>query len=630
MCGITALISKKKIDVALARSMTESLLHRGPDSQGIATALNGKIYLESLSDSYKLPESFCYIGHSRLSIIDTTSAGFQPLVLGEKGYAISYNGEIYNYKEIRNELETIGFRFKSSSDTEVLLNAYIAWGEKCVDKFNGVWSFCILDISKNRLIVSRDRLGVKPLYTYKTNECFYFASEIKAIKHCLKSLIPDEHSISDYLNLALVDHTRHTFYNSIDAFAPGTIQTIDLDSLEILTSSTYWSPSSFAFRQSEPKSLSEAGCQVLDLFQDSVRLRLRSDVPIGASLSGGIDSSAVVCMIKKLLDSNHNDLHTFTACPSEAHLSEQKWADIVSNHTNAIQYNVTIPPIIDPKRIFIDQLLVQDQPFTSSSIYAQFLVMQRAHSEGIKVLLDGQGADEVFCGYRKYVIARSFELLRDASPLQLLFHSLWILKNGDLGILRLKSSSRYFPNFIRQASKINTICTSDGHLSQSLSSVVAKTSLHDLQKFDLSHLSLPSLLRYNDHNSMANSVEGRNPFLDYRLVELGLNLSSQYKIYHGKTKAVLREAFSELVPSKVMKRRNKMGFAFSELSLMKKLLFNEVEKSLSPLSPVSQYISPPTRKILCNTWTSGAKISQSMSSALFRIYLLNCWLESSL
>jgi asparagine synthase (glutamine-hydrolysing) len=552
------------------------------------------------------------------------------MVSADGRYAITYNGEIYNYLEIRDKLNKEGCKFNTSTDTEVLLNAYIAWGERCVDFFNGTWAFAIVDIKENKLIVSRDRIGVKPLYFYKDDSKLLWASEIKAILSAIGNTPrPETGAVSDFLNYSLVDHSSLSFYKGVEAFCPGTISSYSIDSCRLLSSHKFWSASDIQNKYNFT-SFSEACDLFRETFRDSVRLRLRSDVPLGASLSGGIDSSAVVCMISELLGSTSLSLNTFTCVPEEDSISEKPWADIVSNSVGSCQHEVKLPLDTDIKKLLDSMQSVQDQPFTSSSILAQQLIMQEASSLGIKVMLDGQGADEAFAGYRKYVATSVFEALRNRrSPVALARHLFFVLLYGDTGLFSLGNAQRYLPALLRHRSADLVPCYLPGLMTNQITSSIYQGDIRRVQEADVMHYSLPSLLRYNDHNTMSCSIEARNPFLDYRLVELGLQLPPNYKILRGKTKAILRESFKQLVPRQVLDRRNKMGFSFTQENLMRRYLDNGIKEMLQQTSRVAEYLNP---KLLCklrDAWLSGKHLSKQHEALLFRIYILESWLVKS-
>lgn len=628
MCGISVILAESPITSHAIQGMTQVIQHRGPDSQGVACLSNRLIHSCSLNSANQLPSSKVFLGHTRLSIIDTTSAGFQPKVSHDGQYAIAYNGEIYNYLEVKRELEAEGYQFHTSTDTEVLLQAYIAWGDKCVSRFNGIWAFAILDIQNNILVVSRDRLGVKPLYMHLGSSKLLFASEIKSIITALPSRPrPNQGAISDYLNFSLVDHTRATFFDSIEAFAPGHITSYCLDRRTVLSSREYWS----VYDQVGCTSYTDyqEACEYLiDLFKDSVRLRMRSDVPIGASLSGGVDSSAVVCMMSELLGGNGNKIHTFTCVPENRSISEEHWASIASAWIGSSQHIVAPPQQYDYHQAFANLLAIQDQPFTTSSIYAQQAVMDKASREGIKVMLDGQGADEAFAGYRKYIFVRAFELLRQHAPLQLIRHVFYTLLLGDTSIYSLTSATRYVPSFLKSIRSETTPCLIPGLLDTTLSNTIRTRDLSAIQIGDLTSTSLPSLLRYNDHNSMSCGIEARNPFLDYRLIELGLSIPSSFKLSNGRTKAILRSAFKGLVPNQILQRRNKMGFTFSQDSLMSSHLRPYISAALSPQSNASEYLSASALSSMQHIWAGGQPANQNTYNLIFRAYILDLWLNS--
>jgi asparagine synthase (glutamine-hydrolysing) len=397
MCGIAGIFrfDAGMVNEKLLDGMGKRLAHRGPDGKGIFV------------------DQEMGLVHRRLKIIDLSEEAHQPMTDSQGSLTISYNGEIYNYLELRKELEEDGFSFRSGSDTEVILAAYARWGVECVKKFNGMFAFALWDRGERRLFCARDRLGVKPFYYHCNTNRFAFASEIK----CLLSLpdVPAEANrklIRDYLVLGLVDHTSETFFSGIRKLDPATWLILDRRGIR---EERYWEievndqPQGNSCLPREAENFRE-------ILTDAIRLRLRSDVPIGSCLSGGIDSTSIVCLIHSLISPRHKERvgeyqKTFSAVSEIPNLDERPFIRLVTAATGAEEHLVF--PVAGR---FLDELdaLVwhQEEPFSSSSVYAQWCVFRRAAQAGVKVLLDGQGADEQLCGYRKF----SYFYLRHLLP----------------------------------------------------------------------------------------------------------------------------------------------------------------------------------------------------------------------
>jgi asparagine synthase (glutamine-hydrolysing) len=533
------------------------------------------------------------LGHRRLSIIDLTDAASQPMGSPEGDLWITYNGEIYNYIELREELKGKGYRFHSASDTEVILHAYREWGEECLAHFNGMWAFGLLDLRRKRLFCARDRMGVKPFYYYADSRRLVFASEIKQILED-PSIPRDAHAgVSyDFLVHGVQDHSDRTFFRSIRQLRGGCFLTVDLaGGTTDPVIHRYWGV--------DPRvrldGLTDAQCAVRfrELLEDSVRLRLRSDVPVGSCLSGGLDSSSIVCIVDSFLrrGGETGNQSTFSSCFEDQRYDERRYIEEVTGATG-VKARYVFP---DPERLFEELpgiLRHQDEPFGSTSIYAQWCVFRLARENGVKVMLDGQGADELLGGYHTYFpyrLADQFARLH------------W----GDLGqtIRGLRNSHRKTPvelfrmfvsGFITQRSSIfpaarNLLGFSDRSVlapeflrvgeSESeyakIPAVKASSRFAGMLYESFFHTSLPALLHYEDRDSMAHSVESRVPFLDYRLVEFSFSLPDDQKIRGPVTKLVLRNAMEGILPEAVTCRTDKMGFVTPEREWLKGALREE-------------------------------------------------------
>ena len=412
MCGITGVYSfKGTVDPMCIKRMTDLLRHRGPDDEGFLAvdSASGKVFSligsESKIQGLRIEDfnepADLFLGHRRLSIIDLSSAGHQPMCNEDGSLWIVYNGEIYNYLEIRKELVSLGHRFNSYTDTEVILHAYEEWGADCLSRFNGMWAFAIVDLKKKRIFCARDRAGVKPFYYVYDGKRFCFASEIKAIlKMDHFSVEPNEQIIADYLFGGLIDHTRETFFKGIYQLRPGEYLLIENNGL---TTKPYWDiePNEAHFVQEDDYTAS-----FYELLEDSIRLRLRTDVPIGTCLSGGLDSSSIVCLANRLMFNGQSidprlvgeRQKTFSSCFEDPVYDERKFIELVIDRTGA-EKNYVFP---QAEALFEDLTKLiwhQDEPFGSITIYAHWNVIRLARKRGVTVLLNGQGADELLAGY---------------------------------------------------------------------------------------------------------------------------------------------------------------------------------------------------------------------------------------
>lgn len=572
MCGIVGSLDFSgdgSRHANLVRAMVNILRHRGPDDEGFYT--DGPIHF----------------GFRRLSILDLSPAGHQPMASDDGRYHVIFNGEIYNYLELREELKRHGHVFHTGSDTEVILKAYGMWGPDCVERFNGMWGLAIWDSKEQTLFCSRDRFGVKPFYYTVDGRRFLFASEIKALlADRTIARRPNMHRVYDYLVYGYLDHTDETFFLDIKQLPPAHSLTINAAGhmkifrhwdLDIQRSTTYANPQEYADR-------------FLELFRDSIRLRLRSDVAVGTCLSGGLDSSAIVCIVNDFLRqeklANIGDRQkTFSAAYEEKEADEREYSQEVVAKTGAAQF--LIFPTSDDVRRDLDRVVYhQDEPFGSTSIFAQWYVMKRAHEEGMKVMLDGQGGDESLAGYDGYFgphIAslltrlrllsvnrelRSWQRNHGLPTSNYLYHVMVgvVMKLMPSSLARLAiragkadGSLYLLPEFISRYS------SAPPRLSNSYRDPL-KNELHRVLR-----IGLPALLHYEDRNSMAWSIEARVPFLDYRLVEYLFSIPNEQKIHDGTTKVVLRRAMKGILPEKVRMRQNKYGFNTPEVKWLKQL-----------------------------------------------------------
>ncbi len=539
MCGICGLYDKHmsaEEKKNLVMEMNHAQKHRGPDDEGI--------YIDENVG----------LGHVRLSIIDLSQAGHQPMTYGDR-YTIIFNGEIYNYIELRSQLEKLYYQFDSETDTEVLLAAYDCWGEKCQEKLNGFWAFAIYDHLTGALFLSRDRYGVKPLYYTNLPGYFLFASEIKAIlKSPDVSRFANDQAVLDYLVNGFVDCEEETFFQGIYRLPAGSCMTVQGDEKPEVRK--YYC---LDYQEADGTLDHDMTKRFRSLFQNSIRLRLRADVPVGSCLSGGLDSSAIVCECSRQLKRKGSESvqKTYSACYKDSPNDESQYIEEVLRETGVQGF--TCYPTAESLKEDLDHLIyTQDEPFLSTSMYASYCVMRLAHQKGAKVLLDGQGADEMLCGYRKARVYYIKKLIENKNILPAIREAVlyfpYMRKHNssllaDMGVLL---------QFLGKKKKHDE---KRKYLREKFASARTMNSYENNERFlvnDFEKIVLPALLRYTDRNSMAFSIEDRLPFLDYRLVDFTMKLPLNAKIHGGYSKYIMRKALD--MPKKIRIRKDKIGF----------------------------------------------------------------------
>ena len=604
MCGISGFVagSGNLIKSSIILNMTDLIHHRGPDDEGFIFLTQAHNIVTAGSENtpeevWRSQTEYCPVknlknidaipatlafGHKRLSIIDITPAGHQPMSYENGRYWIVFNGEIYNYLDLKNELEKAGCHFKTKNDTEAILAAYSEWGEECLNRFVGMWAFAIYDRVKNEIFLARDRYGIKPLYYYfSSNGDFYFASEIKqftALKNW-QSKMNSQRSY-DQLVYSYTDHTDETMFTDVFQLPGGasfksSIQVIKPDKAGRIQLNKWYSPKSDPFKGS----FSEAAGIFRKLFETAVKEHLQADVPVGTSLSGGIDSSSIVCEVNRILMAEGTEAlqKTFSSCSIDERYNEKKWMDLVINHSKVDAYFV-FPRLEDVFVMTPDIIWHQDEPYQSQSVFLSYHVFNLAKKNGVKVLLNGQGADEYLGGYGQFTIARYSKMasqfriqamLNDIKNLQkinhvssstllanILFH--FLPSRVKTGITNIKSTSDSIKNIIDvKRLNLNPIHPYD-NIPINLNTV------SEISKHFTFFSALPKYLHWEDRNSMAHSVEARVPWLDHRLVEFANSLPDDFLEKDGVTKRVMREAMYGLLPEKIRNRKDKMGFTTAE------------------------------------------------------------------
>lgn len=583
--------------------MREALHHRGPDDGGTwNSASDGASAPASPSSS---PAAHALLGSRRLAILDLSPAGHQPMVDPESRLVIAYNGEIYNYAELTDELASHGAKFRSRGDTEVLLKAYATWGRDCLAHLNGMFAFAIWDPHKREVFCARDRFGEKPFYYYRGDDFLAFASEIKSlVAGRIFNPEPDPNAIYGYLANREMDSTAETLFKNVHSLpaAHALEYSAATGSLKIWK---YWDID--PAKETHLPTDEDYALRFLELLTDSVRIRLRSDVPLGSSLSGGLDSSTVVGLIARLGAAQGQA--TFSARFADPRFDEGRYIEKVVAHAHAAAHEVYPDPTRVPDEI---ETLTwhQDHPFYSSSIYAQWCVMRLAREADVTVLLDGQGADETLAGYHEFFSAAYCQQLKDLKILQaassvrrytadhgtaalsLIFRSLLPapIRSAATRLARPRAIPREFASrYSRPPARLRT------DFRHSLQ--------HSLYN-SLTQTVLPQLLRYADRNSMAFSREVRLPFLDHRVVEFLFAIPAEQKIAGSTTKIVLRNAIRGVVPEEIRTRKDKLGFAPPEVSWLQ-----------GPLRPwITQIFASPQFKQ--REWTDSREVDKVWANFL--------------
>lgn len=560
MCGIAGIWSNNPNNQELVRQMMNAIKHRGPDGDGLLS-----------------PEERLTLGHVRLSVIDLKQ-GHQPMQTSNENYTIVFNGEIYNYIELRKGLCQKGISFKTNSDTEVILYMYQVYGEKMLQFINGMFAFAIYDKKDHSVFIARDHFGIKPFYYFENERIFAFASEIKALLTIpyIKAEV-DEKSLNEYMTFQFV-MKKHTLFKNILKLEPGTF--LKVRGGKIAEKKRYWR---IEFNVEDVKSESQYTEELLTLLKKSMTLQMRSDVPVGSYLSGGLDSSAVTILASKL---SAEPLKTFTGAFNESRdFDETEFAKVAAQAAKAKQYFI-YPNYVDFIENFENIVYMMDEPAAGPGVFPQFMVSKLA-SQHVKVVLGGQGGDEIFGGYARYAVAYLEQCLKGAIfetqeegqhivTLSSIINNLSVLKKY-VPLLKKQFQTGFFDSMDRRyyqlidrSPNLNSIYTKEFLNSRNETSLFDKFSqifnrtetssyFNKMTNFDMETL-LPSLLHVEDRASMAFSLESRVPLLDKNIVELAAKIPPPMKFAAGKTKHMLIKSLEKIVPKPIIKRKDKMGF----------------------------------------------------------------------
>ena len=612
MCGILGWLSEKENkDYARFSSALDTLSHRGPDGRGIWQ--DKKILL----------------GHRRLSIIDLTKNGHQPMIDKRTGSVLIFNGEIYNYKELGIELSELGHQFIGNSDTEVLLNSLIEWGSKAIPKLNGMWSFAFWSPLTKKLILSRDRFGVKPLYLINSKDKLAFASEPKA----LLKLFPEyrsvnENTLLDFLGNNLLYTKGESFYQGISVFPPAHYGIYDLNNKELKVTQ-YWDyPKNINQNITEKEALEE----FTKLFEDSVKLRLRSDVPVGVTLSGGLDSSSILTAAASI---QKNPINCYTSVYENNLFDEFKWAKIASSKVDS-----KLIPITSKESNWLNTLKKiawhMDAPGYSPAVYPIWNLMCQSKFDGVRVLLDGQGADEALAGYNNYVIHNFLDYLKRKkknTKNQSNFFNHISMSIKTFGVSRslawlIRETLPSLSNLYRNHYGFQSVMHEHVKVPENSINKDKLKSVRDHLIIDHSINILPGLLHYGDSISMSHGIEVRNPFLDYRLVEWIFKLPSNLLFNNSETKWVLREYLRRNNQINIGNRNDKKGYSTPIKKWLISSKNNEVESLLlSNENPLLKWVDKNKIKNLINQNKKGI---MGAEHHLYKLLSTQIWMQECL
>jgi asparagine synthase (glutamine-hydrolysing) len=652
MCGIAGIIAPNGFDLRHLRVLGEALEHRGPNGFGyLLASAAGEMRIRYNRHFAADERAGAVVGfaHRRLAILDLSDASLQPMTDEAGDVALCYNGEIYNSPELRDELRGMGYQFRTTGDTEVLVQAYRAWGADCVRRFNGMWAFALYDRRAGAVVLSRDRFGIKPLHYAIRHGRLYFASEIKALL-AVPGLLGDPHlpTVSLFLQSGLTDTTDDTFFEGVHRLPAAHDAVIAVrDGTPVVRPRRYWDLPTEVQRISER----EAVARVRELLFDAVRSHTLSDVPVGTCLSGGLDSSSIVCTAAELRQRNElrNYAHrAYGYVAAESRFSEQRHMDTVVRATG-----VDMNYVETTDDAFLDRvpavLAAQDEPFGSASIAVQYLVFQRARQTGVTVMLDGQGADETLGGYHHFLtsLGQSFLATRQVrrylrlrmqytaevgAPFPISDRTAAVALMPDLmrrAILRVRAAlgiRRSVPDAPAAEVPEHTALTSSLRAGFDVATVnwPPTSDLNEILRLYVQSLCLPALLRYEDRNSMAHSIEARVPFLDHRLVEFLFVLPGDYKIKGARTKSVLREAMTGVLPESIRRRKDKLGFKATPA-----LTFNLVRRAGPALTaPANDFEAAWFDTAALRRALARSDESDALEFFLWRAYNVKQWLRS--
>ncbi|WP_027720761.1 asparagine synthase (glutamine-hydrolyzing) [Maridesulfovibrio zosterae] len=595
MCGIAgffATSTDSSISQDEIRKMTYAIRHRGPDDSG-CLLIDKKTGETILFHDDEVGPGPGYgqvaFGHRRLSILDLSVRGQQPMGHHETGVWLTFNGEVYNYVELSKELESLGHHFETTTDTEVVVKAYVEWGEDCFRRFNGMWALALYDPRSDKLILSRDRFGKKPLYYYNSGKHILFSSEIKSLlTHSGTPKEVNESKLVDYAgrHYRYVDDNSESFFKNINQVPKGHILTVTGQGRSELKK--YWDINyepDFSAKHSEQ----DIVAMFRNLLEDAVRIRLRSDVPVGCMLSGGMDSTSITCMAAE----HSTNMHTFSGVTGSGCYDESEYINLVAEKANS-KHKYIYP---DPGEMFStlkEMMSFHDEPICTVTWYCTYVIIREIAKEGIPVILTGHGGDELLAGYWDHY-HYNFDDIRSEGKDDSYEMKAWLDNhNRDPNecvrekkfIESLKANRRIaLDKFSQYTSCLSKKITGD--VEKKIECPEFGGELTKRLYLEMFNETIPASLRAEDRNMMAFSIENRVPFLDYRLADLCFNLGNEYKIRNGLGKWLLREAMKGILPEKVRTRKDKAGF----IAPFDNWIRNENREQMEELINASSYVN---------------------------------------
>lgn len=587
MCGICGIVGCN-VEDNLIKAMLESIAHRGPDDEGIFHNKN------------------IFLGHRRLSVLDTSQLGHQPMEY--KDYVIVFNGEIFNYIELRKQLIEKKHNFITGTDTEVVLHGYVEWGKKVFSHMRGMWALSILDKKNSKIIFSRDRFGIKPFYYHYEDNVFRFASEIPSLFKAGVKRSPNYDVIFRYLIAGIDDNGKDTFFQDIHQLPGGCNIEYNLLTGNIEHYRYYDLMAELQMKDVR---------NYEDVFDETISIHLRSDVLIGSCLSGGLDSSSLAGIIQRKINSNGQKLIAVTAKSELLENDESEIAKQVAVYSG-MDWKMVCPTYDDFVCKHLDMLRQQAEPVGSPSVFMQYCVMEKASKCGIKVMFDGQGGDETLLGYERYYVSYLFSLIRKGKLLETIKSYREICQNSKLSLVSLAKYILYFGYkpirklilnkrfyFVKNNYKKQFFSQSKDYLCQSM-------DMMGLHYEEITKKQLPHLLRYEDRNSMRFSIEARCPYVDHIYVQNAIALPFETKVHEGWTKFCLRKLAEKVIPKEIAWRKNKFGFEAPE------------KKWLEMYLPVMQKVVNQS-SILQDITTKIPDLSKLSLRLRWRLYNLAIW-----
>jgi asparagine synthase (glutamine-hydrolysing) len=616
MCGITALFKQRDFvrPLSLARVMSNRVAHRGPDDAGIVGLDGAKVIRSTESSAWQVA-----LAHRRLSIIDPSPAAAQPMVYRDR-YWLTYNGEVYNFLELRAELQQLGHTFRTEGDAEVMLAAFAEWGVRCFERMRGMWSLVLVDAQEGNAVLCRDRLGIKPLYVWRGDGLLAVVSEVKQLLAVrgFRAKRSDK-AVAEFLATGYEDPTS-SFFSDVAPVPAGTYRTFYVGEELLSPPKSYWSPEGLAPSVWDTGPASEAFAAKLD---DSVRLHLRSDVPVGCALSGGLDSSAIALLVNRQ-GGEATDLRTFTSTCVGDPADELDYVDVVLDVIRGSPHFVTPSP-----QGFLDDLddfvYHHDEPVSSLSMYAGYCVARTARAANVPVILSGQGGDEILSGYWQSYFIYLRELGLGGHVPALAAHLLGaLLPDGNPTLLR--QAPVMLRRYFARRKGIGFIEGQPRVPSEVLQRMLARRG-QQRRVDEIRLMYLPRLLRWDDRNSMAFGIESRYPFLDHGLIELCLSFAPEVLYRHGWTKWPLRQGLGDVLPEKLARRRSKFGYWVPQDRWLCGFLRSALTQWLTSDRPLWDSLDrTAVRRLAEETWKHSGR-RDGAGQALVRCFLLDKWLE---